>query len=181
MRTYAKIKRLSIPEKTAIIAGALCLLAIVAYWGCLAPARKQAGILSRSIATLRKDIFEMRLMALHAERLRKPGIFSKSKNNEDIGQYLTDSLKKSLVKSPNAVSVTGTSGLTIGFKSAEYARMMEWLDQIGSEAGLTVEYAKIEPAEEPDRVKAEIVVPEKPAIHAATFDGVSIQSPVRSV
>ncbi|MBF0290870.1 MAG: type II secretion system protein M [Nitrospinae bacterium] len=158
MRAYAKIKRLSVPEKTAIIAGTLALLAIVAYWGGLAPARKQAGILSRSIATLRKDAVEMRLMALHAKRLRKPGIFSKSKNNEEIGQYLTDSLKKSLVENPDAVSVTGASGLTIGFKSVEYARMMQWLDQIGNEAGLTVEYAKIEPAEEPDRVKAEIVL-----------------------
>lgn len=158
MGTYAKIKLLSVREKLTLLAGALCLLAIVAYWGVLAPAKKQAETLRRSAATLQKDIFEMRMMLVEIGRLRKPEMFFKSKSRGEIGRYISESLEISGLDGHADVSGTGDSGLTIVFKSAEYARMMGWLDQIRASAGLTVEYAKIAPAEEPDRVMAEIAL-----------------------
>lgn len=158
MGTYAKIKRLSVHEKIALLAGYLFLFASVAYWGVAAPAKKQIEKLNRSTALLRNDLFQMRLMQIETERLRKPEIYFKSKNNEEISQYISASIKRAGVERAGAISETGPSGLPVSFKSIEYARMMEWLDQIRTVAGVTVEYAKIEPDGEPERVTAEIVL-----------------------
>lgn len=158
MGTYAKIKRLPVREKMALLAGSLFLLAIVAHWGVVAPAKKQIEKLNRSAAILQSDLFQMRLTLIEAERLRKPESYFKSKNNGEISQYISASIKKSGVESVGAVSETGPSGLAVEFKSVEYARMMEWLAQIRVESGLTVEYAKIEPANGPDMVSAEMVL-----------------------